>query len=383
MRSRNASGALKLLSASIFMICVAFVSPASAENPELQVTVMTRNMYTGADFGAVAAATNEPEFRSAVLTTIEHVLQSRIPDRAARIADEIAAAQPELVALQEASVWKIQTESGPIVLDQLELLLASLEILGLHYRAAAVHTLTTVEIENAVTYSDRDVILARSDLPPGHLKILGTETHLYDELLKFPALDAEIDILRGWMAVDVKIRGARFKFVNTHLEAPLPGKPGTQDLQVAQAVQLVEDLKATTLPVILAGDFNSDAEPTQYYPPDATPSYGLIAASGYVDVWEQLSSDDPGFTWPLMSETGEPETPLERIDLIFTKGPWALSIVKTGETPAADGLFASDHAGMVAALSLENHRPEKDNPSTVHTRAHHRNQKQHRLLPVK
>jgi len=382
MKSRKTSGALKRISVSI-LICFAFVSQVSAENPDLQATVMTRNMYTGADFGAVAAATNEAEFQSAVLTTIERVLQSRIPDRAALIAAEIAAAQPDLVALQEATVWEIQTESGPVVLDQLELLLASLEALGLHYRAAAVHTLTTVVIEDAVTYSDRDVILARSDLPPGHMKILGTETHLYDALLPFDVLDTEIEILRGWMAVDVKIRGARFKFVNTHLEAPLAGIPETKDIQEAQATQLVEDLEATTLPIILAGDFNSDAEPTQYYPPDATLSYSLIVASGYVDAWEQLFPDDPGFSWPLMSEAGDALEPMERIDLIFAKGPWALSIAKTGELPASDGLFASDHAGIVAALSLENHRPEKDNPSTVRTRAHNRNQKQNRLLPLK
>jgi endonuclease/exonuclease/phosphatase family metal-dependent hydrolase len=360
MKSRKGPGAKNLIAVSIFLAVAIFVPTAAAEYPELSATVMTRNMYPGAELAVIAAARDEAEFQSAVLAVIGQVTRSRIPDRAALLAAEIAAYQPDLVALQEVTRWEIESASGPIVLDQLEELLASLVASGVHYKKALVHTLTHVEVPDTVTYTDRDAILVRSDLPPGHLKILGTETHLFDHLMVFPVLDGEITVLQGWMAVDVKIRGARFKFVNTHLFAPLPDSSETQDLQLAQAIQLVEELKTTSLPVIMAGDFNSDAEPTHYYQPDATLSYGYITESGYEDAWEKLYPDDPGFTWPLMLEVGIPQDPIERIDLIFSKGPIALSIAKTGMETAPDGLLASDHAGMVATLSLENHRPDKE-----------------------
>jgi endonuclease/exonuclease/phosphatase family metal-dependent hydrolase len=360
MKSRKGLGVRNLIAVSIFLAVILFVPAAVAEYPELSAKVMTCNMYPGAELAVVAAARDEAEFQSAILAVIDKVIQSRIPDRAALLANEITANLPDLISLQEATRWQIESTSGPIVLDQLELLLASLEASGVHYKKALVHTLTNVVVPDAVTYTDRDVILMRSDLPPGHLKILGTETHLFDHLMVFPVLDGEITVLQGWMAVDVKIRGARFKFVNTHLFAPLPDSPETQDLQFAQAFQLVEDLKATSLPIIMAGDFNSDAEPTHNYAPDATLSYGYIVGSGYEDAWEKLYPDDPGFTWPLMLEVGVPEDPIERIDLIFSKGAMAFSIAKTGMEPAPDGLLASDHAGMVASLSLENHRPDKE-----------------------
>jgi endonuclease/exonuclease/phosphatase family metal-dependent hydrolase len=243
------------------------------------------------------------------------------------------------------------------------LLLDSLQAAGLYYEEAVLQELTELQVPGLATYTDRDVILVRSDLPPGHLKVLGSEKHIYDVLMPFPVLGDVIEVGRGWIAVDVKIRGARFKFVNTHLEAPIFDLPATQAIQFAQAMQLVDDLNAIPLPIILAGDFNSDAEPTEFYPPDATPSYDYIVASGYVDAWEELNPEDPGFSWPLFLESPQADDgvmPIERIDLIFSDESTALSISRTGVDPV-DGLYASDHTGMVAEFGLFNHRPYKAN----------------------
>jgi len=347
------------LAVAAFLFCL-FVLPVCAEYRDLKVTVMTRNMYAGADLGAIAAAQNVDEFRAAVIATLESAVQSRIPERAALVAAEIAQTKPDLVALQEVTIWQIEGESGPLVLDQLEILLEFLQAYGQRYRKAVVHTLTEVAIPGIASYTDRDVILVRADLPPGHLMILGSESRFYQALLSFNILGETIDVLRGWTALDVKIRGARFKFVNTHLEAPLPGDlmEATQYLQLLQAMQLMSDLMETGLPVILAGDFNSDAEPTIGYPPDETESYEFILGSGYAEAWEQLRPEDPGFTWPLPLGTDGNVVPVERIDLIFSNGPQPASITSTGATPDSSGLFASDHAGVVAVFQLENHRPD-------------------------
>ncbi len=350
-------GVTKVIAVALLTISITYVSPAWAENPDLGVKVMTRNMYPGADLAVLATVKSESELQAAVAGVIQKVVQSRIPDRAALLAAEIAASEPDLVALQEATRWEIQTADGLLVLDQLDLLLTSLEAMGLHYKVAVVQPLTEVEIPGAATYADHDAILMRSDLPPGHMMTLGSEKHTYEALMTFPVLGDVITVYRGWIAIDVKIRGARFKFANTHLEAPLAGVPETQALQFVQATELVQGLTETTLPIILAGDFNSDAEPTKLYPPDATDSYDLIVASGYADAWHTLFPDDHGYTWPLLSEAGEPATPIERIDLIFSKGPIPLSIARTGTDPVG-GLFASDHVGVVASFELSNYRPD-------------------------
>ena len=133
----------------------------------------------------------------------------------------------------------------------------------------------------------------------------------------------------------------------------------TQAIQFAQAMQLVSDLEETRLPIILAGDFNSDAEPTANYLPDETLSYYYIAGSGFVDAWHELHPDaDYGYTWPLFFEDPMSDQDLgdfqERIDLIFSNELEVVSIEKIGADPV-EGLYASDHAGVVAEYELARH----------------------------
>ena len=317
-------------------------------------------MYAGSELMGVAGAQTPEEFQIAVATVIENVIQSDIPGRAALIAAEIADKRPDFVALQEATIWQVQTASGTLVFDQLKELLQSLQKYGQHYKVAVAQELTSITIPDAASYTDRDVILVRSDLPPAQLKISASETHEYNKLLSFPLLDGStITVYRGWIAVDVKMGNSKFKFVNTHLESPIPGVPDTQLLQLAQAAQLMEELDETKIPVILAGDFNSDAEPTKLYPPDATLSYDYIVGAGFNDAWQFLHPKNPGYTWPLFDETGASISLIERIDLIFSNGPKPISMTRFGTTPNRKGLYASDHAGIVAVFDLLDHHPSR------------------------
>jgi endonuclease/exonuclease/phosphatase family metal-dependent hydrolase len=306
--------------------------------------------------------------------TFAEVYASNIPARAEQLAEEIAAVEPDLIALQEVTLWNILDPNGsPVVYDQLELLKSALDAKGQHYRVLVVQPLTDIllPISDLFTarFTDHNAILVRSDLPPGHLDIVGTESHLYENQLFFtlPApFDTTIPLPNGWMAVDVKIRGARFKFVNTHLLSPVPAAvspdafDATSQLQQAQAYELLDALSATSLPVILAGDFNSDAEVPQHTP-DNTPTVGIISTSGYQDAWHYLNPEDAGYTWPLFFEDQlsiYPTSPFERIDLIFSRGPVPLAVERTGTSPGETGVFASDHVGVVADFALQNHRPE-------------------------
>jgi endonuclease/exonuclease/phosphatase family metal-dependent hydrolase len=348
---------LCIIAATVVLSAV-FIAPAPAENRDVNVKIMTRNMYAGSELMGVAAAQTPEELRLAVLTVITNVIQSDIPGRAALVAAEIADKKPDFVALQEASKWQIQTPSGTLVLDQLNELLQSLHKCGQHYRVAVAQELASITIPNAASYTDRDVLLVRSDLPPTQLKISGSEIGRYDYFLSFPLLDGTtISVPRGWIAVNVKMGNSKFKVVNTHLESPIPGVPDTQLLQLAQAAQLMEALGETKIPVIVAGDFNSDAEPTKLYPPDATESYDYIVGAGFNDAWQFLHPRNPGYTWPLFDDTGAGISPIERIDLIFSNGPKPISMTRFGTTPNRKGLYASDHAGMVAVFDLLDHHP--------------------------
>ncbi len=365
----------KLLSSFVWLavlactFCVGLNPGALAESQQLTVRVMTRNMDAGTDLNYLVGAATDQEFVQGLLATIAEVDASKPLARAAQLAVEIGEAKPELVALQEATIWSIEQGGQARVYDQLALLQAALDANGQHYRIAVRQTLADVPVSIpglvSIRFTDQNAILVRTDLPPGHLSILGTETHLFENFLTFDSpLGLAIPIPDGWLAVDVKIRGARFKFANTHLLGPLPGPffEGTSATQVLQAGELLAGLGNTSLPVILAGDFNSDAEEPQQGP-DHTPTAGIITRAGYQDAWHSLFPVDTGYTWPLFLEDQPPPNfnlparPIERIDLIFSDGPTALSAVRTGTGPGPQGVFASDHVGVLVNFSLENHRP--------------------------
>jgi endonuclease/exonuclease/phosphatase family metal-dependent hydrolase len=348
---------------------IVFSSAALAENNRLNVRVMTRNMDAGTDLNYITPP--GANLSEALPLTFYEVYASNIPARVERLADEIFATQPDLIALQEVTRWDIPTPDGQKIYDQLDLLLSALEARGMQYRVAVMQTLTNVSISIpqlfSAQFTDENAILVRSDLPPGQLMIIGTEAHEYVNHL--PDLETPLGIFEipnGWLAADVKIRGARFKFVNTHLLSAVPEAVSpdafayTSYLQAEQVVELMGGLSKTSLPIILAGDFNSDAQVPQNAP-DATPAAGLIELAFGPDIWHLKNPYDPGYTWPLFGEdfmSGVEVAPFERIDLIFSAGLIPQSIMQTGTEPVG-GVYASDHVGVVADFDLENHPPDK------------------------
>jgi endonuclease/exonuclease/phosphatase family metal-dependent hydrolase len=366
MKIRKVFAGLCFTSVVACLLCAGFILAAPCENASSIVRVMTQNMDAGTDFNFFAVVQTEADFEAALADTIEEIIQSKIPERAERLAAEIAVKKPDLIALQEVTTWEFAGESGSIVFKQLDLLMKALHARGLHYQVAVVQTLTEIDMSVA-KYSDSNVILVRTDMPPGHrLNIMGTETHLYEAGMVFPAPNGAIPILDGWAAVDLKINSFRFKFVTTHLLGANDAVPESAGLQYDQAKQLVGDLLATSLPIILAGDFNSDAEPTHNYLNDATPSAGYIADSGYTDAWHAVHPHRHGYTWPLYWEdqmSGQPIDPIERIDLIFSRGPVPLTAALAGTREGANDVFASDHAGVVVDLhfQVKQHEAPKGN----------------------
>ena len=177
----------------------------------------------------------------------------------------------------------------------------------------------------------------------GNPRLSNNQVQHYLAGLSVPtALGVTFTIPRGWASFDLTVRGRTMRFVTTHLETVSP-------LQAAQTSELLSGPLNTDLPVILAGDLNSDAHAPSFA---NGPAYGMLVSAGFLDVWAILHPTDPGLTWPLFGEDPPlgPTTLIERIDLILTKGSGiqATDIVRTGTTAP----FASDHAGLVADFTL-------------------------------
>jgi endonuclease/exonuclease/phosphatase family metal-dependent hydrolase len=272
--------------------------------------------------------------------------------------------QPDLIGLQEAALWRIQspgdffignTPATTVAFDFVELLLSALTARGLHYEVVAATTNFDAELP-AVTPSlsfddirltDRDVILARTDLKTADLKLSNVQAANFASKLVVLVAGQPLAFPRGWASVDVKIRGKSFRFVTTHLET------FSSLIQVNQANELLAGPANTDLPVVFVGDFNSCATPPCL---DQTPTYGNLIAAGLVDAWT-LAGFGTGLTCCQAENLLNPISTLnERIDFVLFRGPFGvLDADVVGEALAdrtGSGLWPSDHAGVVATLQF-------------------------------
>lgn len=327
------------------------------------VTILTQNMDAGTDQSYIVAAALQlvPGFSvaDAVDLTGQELQASNIQLRTQVLAEKIAVAKPDLIALQEATRWEIDLASpapAAIIYDQLEFLLDALGRQGVPYQIVAVNNANDLTLPGnhvaSVRFTDRNALLVRSGLGPPELHFSNVHTHLFDAVFNF----AGLPISAGWIAADVHIANQHFRLITTHLTSPIPGVQEATDVQVEQAGELLQALRNTQIPVVLCGDFNSDANGGHFV--DATPTAARIRTAGYPEVWPQThTAAEPGLTWPYYQEDlfppapfVGPAQPLERIDLFFEKSMQVvgseLLLAPTGTVPPD----ASDHAGVLATL---------------------------------
>jgi endonuclease/exonuclease/phosphatase family metal-dependent hydrolase len=340
--------------------------------PARTATVMTRNLYLGAELGPILAALatgNSAAIVGAATQTWNSVQATRPEERMAAIADEIVASDAAVVGLQEVTTWttfaynpQTGAVSNPTVTyDFLALLLDALADRGAGYRevgGATAHNFASPPIPvlasptatfptRAVRLADRDVVIARDDVRVGNARA-GT----YQNIVSFPFGGTVLPVARGWGSADVQVGRAVFRFVNSHLEAfGIPGVDAEQ-VRVAQvgellAAQAAIAAQAGDLPTVYVGDYNSRA-------PDA-PAYSRLLAGVGMDTWPRTHPGDAGLTCCFDALVRDPADPLtSRIDLVLVspdvKAPRATVV---GDDPAdmtVSGLWPSDHAGVVARL---------------------------------
>ncbi len=350
--TRRRGGGVLVLSGVLFLLQAgAWAGPSPRDTG---VSILTQNMDAGTDLGLVVAL-GAPD---GVDLTLAEIQKGRIPERAELLAQKIAEHQPDIAALEEVTLWRIgatpETTTN-VLYDQLELLLTALANHGAGYEVLAVNVQTDLALPGsagAARYTDRDVVLVRSGLRPPALHFSNVHARHYGASFNFQGLP----IVQGYISADVHTGNRKFRLVMTHLESPVPGIQEATDVQVAQTAELIDVLSHLTIPVVVCGDFNSDANFGNFV--DATPSVALLEAAGYGDLWKLTHPAEPGNTWPLYLEDQAPpdfyapSLPVERIDLFFGKGMEVLSLEQV-LAPAAAGVmpsFGSDHAGVLATL---------------------------------
>src|SRR5438270_10473418 len=81
-------------------------------------------------------------------------------------------------------------QPATMVLDQLQLFLDALAAKNLHYTAVAVNTLTSVVAPTntsvLVRFTDRDAVLARTDLKQADLSLSNIQNYIYSANFPFP-----------------------------------------------------------------------------------------------------------------------------------------------------------------------------------------------------
>jgi hypothetical protein len=334
------------------------------------ITVMTQNVYVGADVDAILAVQDPNQIPVVVALTFQQLLSTGFFERAATVAEQIARTRPHLIGLQEISLIRVQfpgdalsaepTPAEDVLFDYLEILLQALKARQLHYRVVgkiknadveppmlvSPAPLVPTDVFTDVRLTDFDVVLARGDVQIFKKSIVEKN---YSVALEIP--DLGIAIPRGYVAVDARIKHRTYRFVNTHLEPAAPG------VRLAQAQELLEALADEKKPVIVVGDLNTPAPSGE--------TYEEFVSKGFVDVWTRnlKEGEGEGFTFQHDFDLRNTGIKLkQRIDLIFVRnllqgetllGPvlakvWGDELSE--RTPS--GLWPSDHAGVIARMRI-------------------------------
>jgi endonuclease/exonuclease/phosphatase family metal-dependent hydrolase len=364
----------------------ATAKPKPKEPPKAKptdVTVMTRNIYLGADLGPAIEAKGVAAFTEATGQILREVTTNDFPVRAKGLAKEILEKEPDLVGLQEVAEWRTGPPSLETLLggsephattvryDYLTELLAQLNKGKKRYRAAVVNPefdfeapadengvpgdgpnslIANAEINGRLTM--RDVILAKigdgmktTNPRKGHFKSLLTEE----------ISGAKVTVTRGWVSVDAVADGSQpFHFVDTHLESFDP-QTVVPSIRAQQAAELVAPGGPATsdLPTILVGDMNSDTK-TAVQPGDAQ-AYEALVKGGMRErsTYEPLGCCLDTSLLPV-ADGGSASQFDHKVDHIMTSDPKTVKLVNssvTGRKPQ-NGFWDSDHAGLFSTLKL-------------------------------
>jgi endonuclease/exonuclease/phosphatase family metal-dependent hydrolase len=410
-RGRSGLGLVLGLIAVLMLALLPGVADAKAKGKKKgqKLTVMTRNLYLGADLTPALQANNADQAIDAGGEIVNQVHATKFPSvRAASLAAEIKKRKPDLVGLQEAAWWRtgpvdinaalgtpVASQTDPLGGDFLTDLLTQLnkgskkgkkgsasaakkgkKKGGVRYVLAVVKPEFDFELpvndngqgsglagaDHNERLTMRDAILVRKGVG---IKFKNPTSGTYNTLLRESLAGGlrNVDVTRGWTAIDVKARGRSFHFVNTHLEAfdsqgTNQTNQGTSlgkgDIRAAQAAQLVGPGGAanSTRPVILLGDMNSDDD-TVANNGDRN-AYNALLAGGFTErsTANPLSCclNDP-FLVGGPNSINDFDHQVDHVLANKNKIRFVKGFVD-GRAPV-NGLYPSDHAALTSVLTIK------------------------------
>ena len=358
---------LRIIVAAIAAAALAI--PASASAAKDDVTVMSRNVYLGANLDPAIGAPDVPNAIDGAGVIYNEIERTNFPERAVLLADEIKDAKADIVGLQEVALWRVQTPSdlgGPpinpggtpateIKYDFKQLLM---DQLGSKYCVVVEQDEFEGELPADIDNNNatggpvsgedldlrltmRDMIIARKGV-----KTKGSKSANYQARFETSIGGVVVFADRGWVSTQAQVGDAKFRFVNTHLEAF--GDPAIRE---AQAEELVKGPAKSKKDVVLVGDMNSDKDDTG----GDEGAYNVIRKAGFVE--RQIKGGTSGHDESLTNPNDQGEFD-RTIDFVFVnnkkikldKGNSAIVGRDDPSLRTPSGLWPSDHAGVVSSL---------------------------------
>jgi endonuclease/exonuclease/phosphatase family metal-dependent hydrolase len=355
---------------------------AKKKSKSVQVKVMTRNIFLGADLGPGLEAGGLGEFVVANGGILREVDETNFPLRAKGLAGEVKQKKPDLIGLQEVALWRTgpfnvdaALDNAPVATDVkydfLDILLDELEAKGLSYKPAVVKE--EFDFEAPADYDNnpatgtlgaeingrltmRDVILVNKDSKVD-AKLKNPQTGTFSSLYT-PIVGGilPVPVTRGWTAGDVTVSKGKgkdevtrkFRFVNSHFEA-FDDETEVPSIRAQQAAQLLAE-PADKKKTIILGDFNSDVA-TEVQAGDAQ-AYQALLDGGFTE----RSTSNPLSCCVSDLFTSPPSEFDHQVDHIMTnRSKGKVKLVNSSVTglEQVNGVYNSDHAGVFSTLKLK------------------------------
>ncbi len=198
----------------------------------------------------------------------------------------------------------------------------------------------------------RDTVAERAGYPyhagplptSSGLVLLSRVPILASELYKLSARSPLEDYHRYLLWVEIALGERTLQFFNAHLSWH-PQDEATRKLQVRELWQRMGE--KTGEDKLLVGDFNAT--------PDSNEIRWLLSESNLLDTFAVKNPADSGITWDTenrFTSQQKPHTLDRRIDYICVSGESLIKSLSSCRVvfnqPDADGIFASDHYGVMA-----------------------------------
>jgi endonuclease/exonuclease/phosphatase family metal-dependent hydrolase len=341
-----------------------------------KVTVMTRNVFLGADLSPVLSATTLDGAIDGGGVVWNELLATNFPERAVPLAREIKESDADLVGLQEVALWRQQIPSDlgapptgigapatEVKFDFLDLLMKELAAIGAKYEVAGIQQEFDAELPADLDGSNatgsppfgaeldgrltmRDVILHKTD---GKVQVSPpTGANYVAKFVPKIAGVIPLPVNRGWLSVEATTVGHRqFRFVNTHLEAF-----GEDTIREAQAKELFAagGPLDTQKQVVLVGDLNSGTEARDNIHGTDQLAYSALLGFGMTENGAVQSC--------CYSSLFDPTQVFDHtVDHVMTKPAlrthraYITGNDASQRTPS--GLWPSDHGGVVSTLEVQ------------------------------